>query len=181
MQPAHRRQDRGNSVGALHPEKVLSKAFRTRVRFPPPPPKRKGRTSVRPFLFASMGYWSEPASTPRQWIWRRRASSAGLDSRLHFFAPLFLFMAMLPNRTCLHRVSDGYGGVSRRRRVSIPLKLHSVLILLSNRIPLNRFIQYIHIHINPRMQRSSKFQNEALQAHSRRFIILHFNHNINAK
>ena len=41
MQPAHRRQDRGNSVGALHPEKVLSKAFRTRVRFPPPPPKRK--------------------------------------------------------------------------------------------------------------------------------------------
>lgn len=181
MQPAHRRQDRGNSVGALHPEKVLSKAFRTRVRFPPPPPKRKGRTSVRPFLFAPMTHWSEPASARQQWIWRRRAPSAGLDSRLHFCAPLFLFMAMLPNRTCLHRVSDGYGGVSRRRRVSIPLKLHSVLILLSNRIPLNRFIQYIHIHINPRMQRSSKFQNEALQAHSRRFIILHFNHNINAK
>lgn len=86
MQPAHRRQDRGNSIGALHPEKVLSKAFRTRVRFPPPPPKRKGRTSVRPFLFASMGCWSGPASARQQWIWRRRASSAGLDSRLYFRA-----------------------------------------------------------------------------------------------
>lgn len=62
MQPAHRRQDRGNSIGALHPEKVLSKAFRTRVRFPPPPPKRKGCTLVQPFLFALMGCWSEPAS-----------------------------------------------------------------------------------------------------------------------
>ena len=58
----------------------------------------------------------------QRWIWRRPSPPAGLDSRLHFCAPLFLFMAMLPNRTCLHRVSDGYGGVSRRRRVSIPVR-----------------------------------------------------------
>ena len=121
MQPAHRRQDRGNSVGALHPEKVLSKAFRTRVRFPPPPPKRKKVALLCDLLSFRDGVAESNLPPSRQrWIWRRLAPPAGLDSRLHFCATFFLFMAMLPNRTCLHRVSDGYGGVPRRRRVSIP-------------------------------------------------------------
>ena len=155
MQPAHRRQDRGNSIGALHPEKVLSKAFRTRVRFPPPPPKRKGRTSVRPFLFASMGCWSGPASARQQWIWRRRASSAGLDSRLHFCAPLFLFMAMLPNRTCLHpsAMDMATPRVVGSRFSPVLSRGESQVLFLSKTLPqaLSRFYrrkQLFHVYIS---------------------------------
>ena len=43
-------------------------------------------TFVRPSFFSWRCYRIEPASARQQWIWRRRASSAGLDSRLYFRA-----------------------------------------------------------------------------------------------
>ena len=59
--------------------------------------KKEGRTSVRPSFFSRRGSRIEPASIAPAMDIRRLAPSAGLDSRLHFCAPLFLFMAMLPN------------------------------------------------------------------------------------
>ena len=45
---------RGISKDRLHSEKAVSSGFRTRVRFPPPPPKRKGHPLWVPFFFLAM-------------------------------------------------------------------------------------------------------------------------------
>lgn len=53
----------------------------TRVRIPPSPPKRRTVREHGSSFSSSAGQF-EHASTPQQWIWRRRASPAGLESRL---------------------------------------------------------------------------------------------------
>ena len=124
MQPAHRRQDRGNSIGALHPEKVLSKAFRTRVRFPPPPPKKKNRAKSAVLLFCVDGVLERARLHP--------VSNGYSDAarRLRVSIPVYAFCAVLLfcvdgvlERVRLHCASNGYDGVLRRRRVSIPAVL----------------------------------------------------------
>ena len=122
MQPAHRRQDRGNSIGALHPEKVLSKAFRTRVRFPPPPPKKKNRAFCAVLLFCVDGVLERV---------RLHCASNGYSDaarRLRVSIPVYAFCAVLLfcvdgvlERVRLHRASNGYSDAARRLRVLIPV------------------------------------------------------------
>ena len=71
----------------------------------------------------SFSRWVADSNLPplrRQWIWRRLAPPAGLESRPALWCALFHFRDGEPIRTCLHCASNGYGDAARRRRVSNP-------------------------------------------------------------